>query len=558
LFGALAAAFLLAGPAGGAVEATASQDRRGDLVCDLLKLVLPLDCDTPPPAATPATPPPGATPAAPPAAGANEPPPQPVTAQSVETLTSVPVRHSSMSIRYRPGRLAVAFQRGTARRTIAKIFAAAGVTVERAIPVISAYQVRVDPDRLPAAATALRASPAVISADRDPIVTALDTVPNDTFWPQAWGLKIVGFPGAWDLTRGSAGVIVAVVDTGVDPAQQELRGALVPGYDFVNSDADPRDDHGHGTAAAGVIGARTDNREGITGACWQCSIMPVKVLDAQGVGDDSLIAAGIVWAADHGARVINLSLGGPGTTQVLGEAIAHAVARGAVVIGAAGNSGTTVPYFPAADPNALSVAGTTRIDKAYDWSNHGSWVEVAAPGCNPALDRGQGYVIFCGTSSATPVVSGLAALAVAVNPAATPQEIEQMIEHNAVSLRGVVQYGRVRARETVQRLAAEVQPNIRVVTTTFAGAVGARTSMRTYPVSVGNGPVTAKLSFKAGARLSLALLRENASKPVTRTLGRSPLQLTTTVQAGRLRLLVAGRAAKTPFVLTVTFVKAAA
>jgi Subtilase family len=160
-------------------------------------------------------------------------------------------------------------------------------------------------------------------------------------------------------------------------ARVPLQGALVPGANFVTVGASPMDDHGHGTAVAGIIAARSNNKQGITGACWFCLVMPVKVLDRNGSGDDTQIAAGIVWAIDHGARVINLSLGGPGTTPELTAALAYAARKGVVVVAAAGNSGTTIPFYPAADPNALSVAATTSGDQPYNWTNFGFWVNVA-------------------------------------------------------------------------------------------------------------------------------------------------------------------------------------
>src|SRR5439155_14452806 len=142
--------------------------------------------------------------------------------------------------------------------------------------------------------------------------------------------------------------------------------------------------------------------------------MPVKVLDSHGSGDDTLIAAGIVWAVDHGAQVINLSLGGPATSESLSAAIGYAAAKNVIVVGAAGNSGTTTPFYPAADPRVLSVAATTVADRRYSWSNFGSWVNVTAPGCNVAPLLAGGYGWFCGTSSATPPVTGLGALELSV------------------------------------------------------------------------------------------------------------------------------------------------
>ena len=133
----------------------------------------------------------------------------------------------------------------------------------------------------------------------------------------------------------------------------------------------------------------------------------------------TVIAAAIVWAADHGARVINLSLGGPGSSVALADAIAYASARDVIVVAAVGNAGATTQFFPAADTHAVSVAATTVADRRYSWSNFGSWVRVAAPGCNLAPVRGGGYGTFCGTSSATPVVAGLVALELSAQPSAT-------------------------------------------------------------------------------------------------------------------------------------------
>src|SRR5206468_13102282 len=187
-------------------------------------------------------------------------------------------------------------------------------------------------------------------------------------------------------------------------------------WDFIGNDADPPDDHGHGTAVAGVIAARANNHVGGAGSCWRCLVMPIKVLDSKGSGDDTVIAAGIVWATDHGARVINLSLGGPGTSVELTNALAYATGKGVMVVAAAGNSGTTTQFFPAADPRAISVAATTVTDRRYSWSNFGPWVRVAAPGCNVAPILAGGYGNFCGTSSATPVVAGLVALELSAVP----------------------------------------------------------------------------------------------------------------------------------------------
>ena len=245
----------------------------------------------------------------------------------------------------------------------------------------------------------------------------------------------------------------------------------MPGWDFVGNDADPADDHGHGTAVAGVIGARSNNRVGVAGICWRCLVMPIKVLDSKGNGDDTLIAAGIVWAIDHGARVLNLSLGGPGSSVELGNALTYAASKGVVVVAAAGNAGGTTQFFPAADPHAVSVAATTVADQRYSWSNFGSWVRLAAPGCNVAPILGGGYGNFCGTSSAAPVVAGLVALELSAQPAATAQEAEDALARAAFPLPAFVQYGRIDAGKTLALLGSSAPCRSQGVATTGTEAL---------------------------------------------------------------------------------------
>ena len=285
----------------------------------------------------------------------------------------------------------------------------------------------------------------MLSVERDVLMEAFDTIPNDVLWSTQWGRRMIGAPRAWDSTRGASTIVIAVLDTGVDRLHPDLAGATVAGRDFVNGDSDPSDDEGHGTAAAGVIAARTNNGEGQAGICWACSLMPVKVLDSQGNGKTSSIAAGIVWAVDHGARVINLSLGSPAGTSALESAVGYAAQKGAVLVAAAGNSGVDTPFYPAAYSAVIGVAATTSSDARYSWSNYGDWVKVAAPGCNTAPDLGGGYVDFCGTSSAAPLVAGIAALALSLTPAASKAAVEQAVAGGAAPTPGVARYGRVNA-----------------------------------------------------------------------------------------------------------------
>ena len=331
-------------------------------------------------------------------------------------------------IRYAPGELLVRFRGGTTDAEMRAAAGRAGGTIAGQIAELGVHIVDVSPGRTQQALVSLRSEPSVASVDRDVLLEALDTVPNDALWSTQWGSRLVGAPQAWDVTRGASTVVIAVLDTGLDALHPDLAGATVSGRDLVNDDFDPADDHGHGTAVAGVIAARTNNHEGQAGVCWVCSLMPVKVMDSTGTGATSTIAAGIVWAVDHGARVLNMSFGSPGTTNTLEAAIAYASAKGAVLVAAAGNSGADAPFYPAAYADVVGVAATTESDARYSWSEYGSWVDVAAPGCNTAPKLGGGYVEFCGTSSATPIVSGIAGLAMSLNPTASRTEVVQAIE----------------------------------------------------------------------------------------------------------------------------------
>lgn len=363
------------------------------------------------------------------------------------------VQAVSSSIRYADGQLLVKFKEGTPQAVMDAVLAQAGVTSERAIGRVGARALRVEGGRREAALAALMASPAVEYAERNVIVQVL-AAPNDPKWSSQWGPRTIGAPSAWETTRGSPGIVIAVLDTGAELTHPDLNGAFVAGYDVVNRDSDPQDDNGHGTAAAGVLAARTNNGRGIAGVCWECRIMPVKVLDANGSGTNSAVAAGIVWAVDHGARVISMSLGGPGTTQTLTDAIGYATRRGVLLVAAAGNNGSTAPFYPAAYPEVLSVAGTDTSDKLYSWSNYGSWVKVAGPGCNTTTTLGGGYGSFCGTSSATPVVAGLVGLAVSVRPESVKGEVENAIQQTAYPIGTAVQNGRVDAVPTLTALGA--------------------------------------------------------------------------------------------------------
>ena len=275
-------------------------------------------------------------------------------------------------------------------------------------------------------------------------------LPNDPDWSQQWGLRQVQAPDAWALVQGGSRPVVAVIDSGVDPAQADLQGALVPGADFADSTGSTADQYGHGTLVAGVIAARGNNGQGVAGVCWTCLIMPIKVLDASGSGSAANVALGIRWAADHGANVINMSFVLSTPDPDVEAAIVHAHALGVIVVAAAGNAGNGEPTYPAAYPFVVSVAATDDADHLYPWSTYGSWVTLAAPGCAVTTALGGGFSPFCGTSAAAPVVAGLAGLGYAAG-ATSEAQLEAALERTAKPLPGSVGSGRVDALQLIRQ-----------------------------------------------------------------------------------------------------------
>ena len=284
-------------------------------------------------------------------------------------------------------------------------------------------------------ASALRADPDVESVERESVRRMFE-VPRDEIFDYQWNLKNARTPAAWDVTHGSSVLDIAVVDTGVDAAHPDLAGRVVAGYDFVNNDTDATDDNGHGTMVAGIAAAKTNNEIGIAGAAFNARIMPVKVLDETGSGVDGDIADGIVWAADHGAEVINLSLGGTDASDLLSDAIDYAVARGSVVVAASGNEGSAIPSYPAALGNVIAV-GATDIDGNVVWfSNRGPHLDVVAQGWDvistDLSDAPDPYAVGAGTSFAAPLVSGIAALVRAKMPSLTPAQVGVRIRGSGI------------------------------------------------------------------------------------------------------------------------------
>lgn len=271
----------------------------------------------------------------------------------------------------------------------------------------------------------------------------LSFIPDDEKYPAtAPYLTAVTAPAAWDIQRGDPSLRIAVVDSGVDITHPDLTGRVVETFNAVDGGSDVTDTVGHGTFVAGVAAATAENGIGIAGASMGASVMAVKVSDAQDEIWADALAAGIIWAADHGAKVINLSLGGTTTSQLERDAVAYATSRGVLLVAAAGNGASSTPSYPAAYPQVVAVGATDGAGHAASFSNFGPWVTVAAPGVNitgttPSGGGSEfpsatsGYGVASGTSFSSPIVAAQAALLWSRGPAALASEIRQAIVSSA-------------------------------------------------------------------------------------------------------------------------------
>ena len=319
---------------------------------------------------------------------------------------------------------------------------------------------------------------------------APDVIPDDPYFPSQWNLSKIEAPAAWDITTGSAKVVIAFVDSGVDLYHNELKDKIwtnpgeipdngidddgngfkddVHGWDFVNWDGEPQDDYGHGTFVASIAAAETNNDIQMAGVSWGAEIMALKAFDERGVSCHWHTAGGIEYAANNGARIINLSwtLYDYIDPQPLQAAINHAHSRGALVVAAAGDSHDDSYQYPAALDHVVSVAATDPDDGHPDFSTYNDKVDVAAPGVDILGLYQDTHARLPSTRFAAPHVSGLAALVWSVNPYLTADEVENIIESTAVDLGepgrdDYFGYGRIDASAAVMatRHYLEVEPD---------------------------------------------------------------------------------------------------
>jgi len=331
-----------------------------------------------------------------------------------------------------PGRVLVKFRSNVGLDHARQIVAALGVREDGVLPATGVLVLSL-PEQADEAgfANAMAARPDVEFTELDRIVRPADITPNDPwFGSWEWYLTKVGAPAAWSTTTGDSRIIIAILDTGVDGTHPDLQSKMVPGWNVYNNNSDTSDTFGHGTVVAGTAAAASNNGQGIASVAWNCPIMPIRI-SLDGYASYSAMANGIIWAADHGARVANLSFRAS-TSSTVASAASYFQNKGGVVAIGAGNDG----FFDTTsdNPYVLTVAATDANDVLTAWSNTGNNIDLAAPGTVFSTFLGGGYNAASGTSVSSPIVAGAAALVLSVNPSLSGAQVQNILKQSADDL----------------------------------------------------------------------------------------------------------------------------
>ena len=333
------------------------------------------------------------------------------------------------------GRLMLGRRAGVDSTALARTLLLHRATERRHVPELAMHVVDVPEQSSDAIIASLQQSGLFDYVERDYYAhTGADTVadPNDPSFISQWHLPKIGSPQAWALTTGSTSMVIAVIDSGIDPHHSDLASKLVPGWNFVLANNNTADVLGHGTAVAGTVAAATNNGIGVAGVNWGSRVMPLVVVDTNDFAAYSDIASAIQYAADHGVRIINISIGGVNPSTALQSAVDYAWSKGAVVFASAMNDSSSARYYPAACNHAVAVSATDSNDHLASFSDFGPWITLAAPGTNILTTvNGGGYGYWNGTSFSSPIAAGVAALVLSVNPQMTNDALVALLKQTA-------------------------------------------------------------------------------------------------------------------------------
>jgi thermitase len=327
------------------------------------------------------------------------------------------------------GRVLAKFRSPDRAATVAAPF---GAVIEKELGSTGVLVLRL-PNTVSAEAVALAMSrhPEVEFAEVD-ILVPPSRLPNDPLFASQWHLAKISSSSAWDQSTGYSGLIIAVLDTGVDGTHPDLSSGMVGGWNMYDNNSNTADVYGHGTKVAGTIAATSDNANGVSGIVWNSRIMPIRISDPAGWAASSAAAQGLIWAADHGARIANISYEVSDSATVT-SAAQYFQQHGGVVTISAGNAGSVLSSSD--NPYVLTVSATDSQDLLASWSNRGSNIDVAAPGVNVyTTTQGGSYGAVSGTSFSAPVAAGVAALVLSVNPALSGAQALNIVKGSADDL----------------------------------------------------------------------------------------------------------------------------
>jgi subtilisin family serine protease len=335
---------------------------------------------------------------------------------------------------FAPGYILVGPKSGTPDDVVQQTLADHGGRSLGKLDKLNIHVVEVPVDREVDTVERLAKNPHVRFAEVDRVMPPTATA-NDPMFGSEWHLAKIGAPAAWDTSTGS-GVTVAILDSGVDGTHPDLSAKMVPGWNFYDSNSNTSDVYGHGTIVAGAAAAATNNSTGVASVAGGAKIMPMRVTDTSGIAYASSLSQALTWAADHGARVASISFQGVAASATVQSAASYFRSKGGVVIVAAGNTGTQDSTAPS--DLMTVVSGTDSNDVIASWSTYGSFVDIAAPGVNIySTVRGGGYGAYSGTSMATPLVAGTAALILARRPDFAPAQVASTLYSSATDVGAV-------------------------------------------------------------------------------------------------------------------------
>jgi len=342
------------------------------------------------------------------------------------------------------GELVIKLKHSRENRVLEGILSRHGLSLEESLPGRGIALVRIPRGFLTDTfKEILSRDPDIEYVEKNYIYRALKT-PNDTYYFLQYHHPRIEDPQAWDISTGDPSVVIAVLDTGVESTHPDLSGKVLQGRSFVGyfSSTNTADGNGHGTGVAGTAAAKTDNARGVAGVCWDCLILPVKVLGSNGSGTLFDVIEGMDFVANYAAQnpdkkvIMNLSFGAPcSSSSIEQDAIDNAWSKGVLIVAAAGNDGRSEPICPAARNHVLAVSATDEDDNLASFSNFGSFVDLSAPGVNIVTTWNRSrYVYASGTSFSSPIVAGVAGLIWSLNPNLTNDEVAQLLKDTSDDL----------------------------------------------------------------------------------------------------------------------------